>query len=116
MGIDGKLVVLPKSLSNEYSNNLKKLAGSIENILNEALKVVNGYFYSKVLLITAQENQSKFDCTFKIFIRQPSSETTSTALERIKEYNNNGFGQFTLDSVKTSVSGNKLSTKERLYL
>ena len=46
MGIDGKLVVLPKSLSNEYSNNLKKLAGSIEKILNEALKVVNGYFYS----------------------------------------------------------------------
>ena len=113
---DGKLVVTP--LSNEFNNNLKKLAASIEIILDKALKAVNGYFYSKVLLITAREHESKFDCTFKLFMRQPSSETTSTLLERIKKYNKtNGFGQFTLHSVETSVPCNrKLPTEERLYL
>ena len=113
---DGKLVVTP--LSNDYNNNLKKLAHSIELILDEALKAVNGYSYSKVLLITPQENQSKFDCTFKLFIRQPSSETASTLLERIKKYNKTkGFGQFTLHSVETSVPcSNKLYTGDRLYL
>ena len=115
---DGKLVVTP--LSNENNNHLKKLAASIENMLDMALKAVNGYFYSKVLLITKRENQSKFECTFKLFMRQPSSETAFTLLERIKEYNQtNGFGQFTLNLVETSVPCNKLnklSTEDRLYL
>jgi hypothetical protein len=114
---DGKLVVSPKSLSNEYYNNFKKLSGSVESILDEALKEVNGYIYSKVLSINTRENKSKFECFFKLFLRQPSSETASTLLMKIKKYNETeGFGQFTLHSVATSVPYDQSSSKESLYL
>ena len=114
---DGKLVVSPKSSSNEYYNNFKKLSGSIESILDEALKEVNGYIYSKVLSINTRENKSKFECFFKLFLRQPSSETASTLLMKIKKYNETeGFGQFTLHSVATSVPYDQSSSKESLYL
>ncbi len=119
---NGKLVVSPNSSSNDDYYNFKKLAGTIESILDEALKSVNGYIYSKVLTITPRDNKSKFDCIFKLFIRQPSTETAATLHEKIKKYNEtNGFGEFMLLSVETGPIASKkppieASTQEKLYL
>ena len=113
---DGKLIVSPKSSYKAEYISFKKLAGSIESILDKALQQVNGYIYSKILIITPRDDESKFVCTFKVFLTKPSSETAATLQEKINKYNEtNGFGEFTLHSVETSDASNQPSTEERLY-
>ena len=113
---DGKLIVSPKSSYKAEYISFKKLAGSIESILDKALQQVNGYIYSKILIITRRDDESKFVCTFKVFLTKPSSETAATLQEKINKYNEtNGFGEFTLHSVETSDASNQPSTEERLY-
>ena len=59
---------------------------------------------------------------FKLFIRQPSTETAATLHETIKKYNEtNGFGEFMLLSVETDPIASKkpsteAPTQEKLYL
>jgi hypothetical protein len=113
---DGKLIVSPQSSYKAEYISFKKLAGSIESILDKALQQVNGYIYSKILIITRRDDESKFVCTFKVFLTKPSSETAATLQEKINKYNEtNGFGEFTLHSVETSDASNQPSTEERLH-
>lgn len=113
---DGKLVVSPK-LSFKKEHDLKIFADSIEGVLNEALNEVNGFVYSKVLVIT-QNNEDMYDCLFQIVMRKPSSETGATLQERISKFNEtNGFGQFMLHFVETRISASHDSSpKASLYL
>ncbi|CAB4006347.1 Hypothetical predicted protein [Paramuricea clavata] len=114
---DGKLIVSPKSSYKAEDINFKELAGSIESILDKALQQVNEYIYSKILIIKPRDDESKFVCTFKVFLTKPSSETAATLQEKINKYNEtNGFGEFTLHSVETSDASNQPCTEERLYM
>ena len=117
MEFNGMLIVSLKLSFKKNYQNLTELAYQIEIVLDEALRQSVGYVSSKILLISRGDEKSKFKCTFKIYIRKPSSETASTLKERIKKYNQtNGFGKFMLHSLETSGSNDESVTEEKLYL
>ena len=99
---DGKLTIsLKRPFKSIY--DFKKVSKSLEDILDDAFRAVQGYLYSKVLQIT-KKPQSIFECLFKVFVKGPRNQNSLSLKEKLIKYNNTkGFGQFSLESVETNI-------------
>lgn len=111
---DGKLTISIKD-SLKFIYDLKKVSKSLEDILDDAFRVVQGYLYSKVLQIT-KKRQGGFECPFKVFVKEPSNLNSRSLKEELIKYNNTkGFGQFALESVET-ITVKKASDQNKMKL